>query len=140
MTPRVIIQSATIGMLIVLGSSPAAAQCRSADAETANMIGYLQELVTAPASDRDRVATRKAYHLPAVAAYQVTLVSTSKTCKSALAAYTPLLPAGTPAPTSVYVVAVGNVYVVLTPATPGTEWTLSVVFDSRFNKLESWGA
>jgi hypothetical protein len=140
MTPRVLAQCATIGILIGLGSSSAVAQCRAADAQTANMLRYVQKLVTAPASDSEDVAKRQNYHLPAVAANQVTLVSTSKTCKNALAAYTPLLPAGTPAPTSVYVVAAGNVYVVWVPAADGTEWALSVVFDSHFNKLASFTA
>lgn len=139
MTRRIRAQFAGIGILISLGASSAVAQCRSADAQTANMIHYLQKLATAPASDSDDVATRQNYQLPAVAANQVTLVSTTKTCKSALQADTPLLPAGTPAPTSVYVVAVGSVYVVWIPAAAGTEFALNVVFSSKFAKLAAFG-
>jgi hypothetical protein len=40
----------------------------------------------------------------------------------------------------VYVVAAGNVYVVWIPAAAGTEGAMSVVFDPKFKKLESWAA
>jgi hypothetical protein len=96
--------------------------------------------VTAPASDTELVATRARYHLPVVAASQVTLVTNKRTCSSALQAYTLFLPAGTPAPSSLYVIAVGSVFLGWTPATPGAEWALAVVFDSKFVKLESFAS
>lgn len=118
----------------------AQAQCRTADAQSSNMMSYLTSLATASASDTELVATRARYHLPVVSASQVTLVANKHACSSALQAYTLLLPAGTPAPSSLYVVAVGSVFVAWTPATTGTEWALAVVFDSRFVKLESFAS
>jgi hypothetical protein len=119
-------------------ASSAHAQCRTADAQSANMIGYMKSLATATAIDSELVAKRQRYHVPAATASQVTLVSTKKTCSNALAAYKLLLPAGTPAPTSLYLVAVGNVYLAWIPAAANTEWSLAVVFDSQFVKLESF--
>jgi hypothetical protein len=123
---------------VVLLTSRAAAQCRTTDAQSVNMIGYLKSLATAASIDSELVATRRQYHLPAVKASQVTLVTRRQTCSRALATYRTLLPAGMPAPTSLYVVAVGNVYVVWIPAAAGTEWGVAVVLDSRFVKLESF--
>jgi len=123
---------------VVLLASRAAAQCRTTDAQSVNMIRYLKSLTTAASIDSELVATRQHYHLPAAKASQVTLVTRKKTCSRALATYRTLLPAGTPAPTSLYVVSVGNVYVVWIPAAANTEWGFAVVLDSQFVKLESF--
>ena len=134
-----ILRLGTIGVCVVVFlTSPARAQCRTPDAPSANMIGYLRSLATAASIDSELVATRRRYRLPAAKASQVTPVTIRKTCSRALATYRTLLPAGTPAPTSLYVVSVGNVYVVWIPAAANTEWGLAVVLDSRFVKLESF--
>ena len=123
---------------VVLLASRAAGQCRTTDAQSVNMIRYLKSLTTAASIDSELVATRQRYQLPAAKASQVTLVTKRQTCSKALATYRTLLPAGTPAPTSLYVVSVGNVYVVWIPAAANTEWGFAVVLDSQFVKLESF--
>ena len=139
MTATIVVRCSVFAFACVaIAESTAVGQCRAADAQTVNMIRYLQELVTASASDSEHVAKRRDYHLPAVAAAQVTLVSTATICNSALRAYTALLPTGTPAPTSIYLVAVGTGYVAWIPAAAGTEWASVVSFDSKFHRLESW--
>ena len=127
-------------LALVCSAFETQAQCRSADAQTSNMTSYLTRLVTAAASDTELVATRARYHLPVVSASRVTLVTNKHTCNGALQAYSLLLPAGTPAPSSLYVIAVGSVFVAWIPARAGTEWAPAVVFDSKFVKLESFAS
>lgn len=108
--------------------------CRSPNAETVNMVRYMTQLVTASnATDSESVATRTAYKIPVVATTQISVVQTERTCKSALQTYSAALLPTTVKPTRVFVVAVGNVYVVWTPISGSTpEWTLHMVLDSKF--------
>ena len=116
--------------------------CRATDAQTTNMIRYMKQLATATLpADSESVGLRATYQIPAVSAAQVTLVTTEKTCKSALTAFKSAVPGQSPAPTSVYVVAVGPVFVVWNPApSANSEWSPSVVFDSRFRVLSKFGS
>lgn len=110
----------------------AAAQCRGANAETASMIKYLTKLATAPSSDIEHYSKRQRYGLPTANASSIAVVTKAATCKSALQQYKTAVPV-TPAPTSVYVVSVGNTYVVWSPPAPsGTEFQPHVVMSSKF--------
>ena len=128
---------------VTAGSRPIEAQaCRAADAQTTNMIRYMKQLATATLpADSESVGLRGTYQIPAVSAAEVTLVTTERTCKSALTALKSAVPGQSPAPTRVYVVAVGPVFVVWNP-TPSrnSEWSPSVVFDSKFRVLSKFGS
>ena len=124
---------------LVCGASQISAQCKPADAKTANMIRYMKKLATATIpADSESVGIRTTYQIPAAAASQVSLVTTTKTCQSALAAFKTAAPDVTPSPTNVYVVAVGSVYVVWATRVGSSEWTPHVVFDSKFRVLSQF--
>jgi hypothetical protein len=104
------------------------------------MIRYMKVLAgaTLPA-DSESVGIRTTYQIPAASPAQVTLVTTEKTCKSALAAFISAVPEQSPTPTTIYVVAVGSVYVVWNPYRPAnSEWSTNVVFNSRFQVLSKF--
>jgi hypothetical protein len=126
----------TAGLLLLAGlsalPSSSAAQCRTANAETATMIKYLTKLVTAPPSDLENYSVRQRYGLPAVDASSVVLVDKAAICKRAIRKYRSTVPTS-PASTGVYVVAVGDTYVVWgAPAPPGSEFQLHLVMNSKF--------
>jgi hypothetical protein len=90
--------------------------------------------------DSESVGVRMAYQIPAATPAQVTLVTTEKICKSALAAFKAAVPNQSPAPTRIYVVAVGSAYVVWNPYKYETsEWTTHVIFNSHFQVLSMFG-
>lgn len=125
------------------GALPAqsALVCRPADAQTANMIRYMKELVAATVpADSESVGIRTSYKFPVVSISQVSLVQTERTCKSALQSFSAALPAGSVKPTALYVVAVGGVYVVWAPLNAGqvSEWTVHMVLDSKFVVLSKF--
>jgi hypothetical protein len=129
------------GMLMGSGTTQAQTICRSSDAQTTNMIGYMKVLAgaTLPA-DSESVGIRTTYRIPATSPAQVTLVTTEQTCKSALAAFISAVPGQSPTPTRIYVVAVGSVYVVWNPyRSANSEWSTNVVFNSRFQVLSMFG-
>lgn len=124
---------------IMCGGSAISAQCRAADAQTANMIRYMRQLATAAVpADSESVGIRTAYRLPAVVANQVSLVTTKKTCQSALAAFKTAVSQLMPSPTNIYVVAVGSVYVVWASRPASTEWTQHIVLNSKFKVLSQF--
>ncbi len=134
---------AFLGFSVLTGVLGAAhdlrAQCKAADAQSANMIRYMRQLATASVpSDSESVAIRTTYQIPAALATQVTLVNTAKTCQSALVAFKAAAPDVTPAPSSIYMVAVGNVYVVWASNTASSEWTPHVVLSSKFKVLSQF--
>lgn len=107
--------------------------CRPTDTQAVNMIRYMRELATASLpSDSESVGIRMDYKLPAASASQVLLVQNERTCKSALQSYIGALPASTPKPTRVYVVAVGNTFVVWDALASAFEWTPHVILSSKY--------
>jgi hypothetical protein len=100
------------------------------------LYSYVVRLVTA--TDPATVATRNTYHLPAVSASKVTVVSTSSVCSQAGAAYhAAVTPPGTP-PVSrtLLVIKVSNTrYVVVDPNETKGEFGANVVFDSQWQAL-----
>lgn len=119
--------------LTVAVVAPGAAQCRAADAQTVNMIRYMTVLATAPAADSEHVAKRHNYGIPSTTASKISLVTSGRTCGNALQAFLQAVPGLSPAPTNVYVVSVGSVYVVWSPGPfSGAEYIPHVVMDSKF--------
>jgi hypothetical protein len=117
-----------------------AAQCRAANAETKSVIQYLTQLVTAPSSDVEHYAKRQQYGLPVTNASNIGVVTKATTCNSALQKYKTTIPMS-PAPTSVYVVSVGNTYVVWGPPSPSsTEFQAYIVMSSKFAVLSKFAA
>lgn len=123
---------------VALLSADAQAQCRPADDYSANMIEFMQRIATAPTSDLEWARRRTDYGIPAVAASKVVLVTAARTCKSALEAYLANLAPGEPAPTAVYVVAVGSTYVVWAPRLPNQHFGRTIVFSSKFVRLAAF--
>lgn len=100
--------------------------------------GWVTSLVTAVASDTDRIATRNAVGLAAVAANQVHIVTTASVCTSARNAFAPLL--GVPANTiSVIVIKAGTTrYVVQAPAQLRGEFIPTTTFSTAFAALKNY--
>lgn len=99
----------------------------------------MRQLATAAVpADSESVGIRTTYKLPAVAATQVSLVTTTRTCQSALSAFKAAVPQLTPMPTNVYVVAVGSVYVVWACRRASSEWTQHIIMDSKFKVLSQF--
>jgi hypothetical protein len=135
---RILIALAFTGASVLQISSVQAQTlvCRASNAETANTIRYMKELVSATLpADSETVGIRMTYMIPSVSPTQVSLVTTERTCKSALTAYTAAVPGRSPAPTRVYVVAVGTVYVVWDNAQGSAEWNPHVILNSKFQVL-----
>lgn len=140
-------RAATICLIagIALGSSSLVqAQtglvCRPADYQTRNMIRYMKVLVTATVpADSESVGVRMTYQIPVVSPTQISLVTTERICKSALTAFKLAVPGQAPAPTSIYVLAVGPVYVVWNPL-QGTksEWAPHLILNSKFQVLSQF--
>jgi hypothetical protein len=134
-------KSLTLAVLVgsLCGAGTASAQCRTADGQTANMIRYMRQLATATLpADSESVGVRTTYQIPAVASTQVVLVTTARTCQSALSAFKAAVPYMSPIPTSVYVIAVGSVYVVWADRGTTGEWTPHVVLNSKFATLSQF--
>lgn len=122
-----LIAGATLTPQALLGQP--ASSCRQPGAASAALMNYMTLL--ASASDSVLVAKRTFYHLDAGA--QVTLVSDSATCDSALAAYDQVR--GVRAGRSVHVVRVGNVYVVKDPDDAAGHFGITLVFNVSFTQL-----
>jgi len=130
---------ALAGAALTLSPRNAAAQRRAANAATASMIKYLTKLATAPSTDVEPSAVRQRYGLPKVTnASSIAVVTRAATCTSALQKYNATAPQS-PVPTSIYVVSVGNAYVVWNaPAPPGSEFQLHMVMTSKFVVLSKF--
>lgn len=99
--------------------------------------GWVLNLVTAPASDSDRVATRDSVSLPAVSPSQVSVITAASTCTTARNALAPLL--GVPATSiSVVVVKVAGRYVVQAPMETRGEFIPTSTFTSQFVAVKSY--
>jgi hypothetical protein len=98
----------------------------------------LTKLVTAPASNVESYSERQQYGLPVTSASNIAVVTKAATCNSALQKYKASV-ALSPAPTSLYVVSVGNTYVAWpSEATPGSEFKVYLVLNSKFAILSSF--
>lgn len=87
--------------------------CMPADSAMTMPLMDMKELVvsTRPAD----VASRQRLAIPATDSAQVTVVSDTKICDKVLAAFKPTLDSTIPAPTRLFVMKVGTVYVALYP-------------------------
>jgi hypothetical protein len=130
--------SAACALLVtstVLGQSAPA--CSPDTTARSALKGWVLNLVTAPASDSDRVASRDSVRLSAVPANKVSIISTTSTCNSARNAMAPLL--GVPASTiSVVVVKSGSRYVVQAPTQTRGEFIPTSTLTLQFAVLRNY--
>ena len=121
---------------MVTDLAPVEAQttCRAADSYSTSVINKIKNLVTS--THPNVVATGIALQLPVVATSKITLVTDSKVCTKALAAYNAVLGSRGTGPTTstqVAVVKVGtNRFVVADPSQTGGEWIYQMVMDNRY--------
>jgi hypothetical protein len=107
-------------------------QCLGPDSNSAELIAYLQFLVTG--SDTGTVAQRGMWGLPATSSGSVTLVTDSRTCAKAADAYSAdITPASPMVGRNAYVIKVSTVYVVWDPNVKVGEWSAYRTMDSKFN-------
>lgn len=106
-------------------------QCRGPDAVSAQLISYLQDLVTA--TDTGTVARRQTWGLPATSSSNVTLVIDSRTCAKAADAYSADEDTLNPmVGRQAYVVKVATLYVVWDPTVRVGEWNAYRIMDNKF--------
>lgn len=128
-----------LGAISCVVARPVPAQCRPADDNSAVTIEFLQKIVSAPTADIDWAGRRTDYQLPATTTNKVVLVTSGKACASALSAYKANMGTGEPAPTSVYVVAIGTThYAVWAPGQPGVDMGRVLILSSKFGLLSSF--
>jgi hypothetical protein len=128
------------GALLMCVPRPTLGQAYVCLPDTAHeLYAYVVRLVTA--TDPATVSTRNTYHLPAVNASKVAVVSTPSVCTQAGGAYhAAVSPTGTP-PISrtLLVIKVGNTrYVVVDPNEQKGEFGINIVFDSQWQVLFSF--
>lgn len=117
---------------------PVSAQtCLPSDGSSANEVAWLT--VVATSSDSQYLVRRQRYGIPSTQANKIYYVTDEAVCVAAAAAYQQA--AGTQPSAGdrqVYVVKVGNVYVVRDPDEVNGEWGTSMVFDKNFNVLSAY--
>src|SRR5687767_4728107 len=100
--------------LLALGPTPAAAQCRAADAMSVSMVSRWRGLMVA--TDSSVLAALRRNFVAPVDSSTVVLVTDRDTCAKAMAAYNSVAGTGAQPPSgAVYVVKVGAVYIVRDP-------------------------
>ena len=109
-----------------------AAPCLAADAFTADFIADLKTILAPASTDSFDLAFRAASHLVATPDSAIAVVTDSSSCAQELTTYNTKVTGPTPAPTQVYVIRAGVLYVVTTPLPAGTARTSNVVVDSTF--------
>jgi hypothetical protein len=96
---------------LVASTARRAGSCAAADTYAVNLVAYMTELATAT-DDSDALAARRLYHLPAVGAKAVSLVTDDQTCRRVLTSVRGGRTTATGRLAQVYIVRVGDVFVV----------------------------
>lgn len=118
---------------LVLGATPALAQCRAADSTSTVMITRWRSLMV-DTNGSVRLALQRNF-IAQVDSSTVVLVTDKNTCSKAMRAYNDVRGAGSQPPSgAVYVIKVGTVYIVRDPVqrNPESGWYGDVVLDSGF--------
>lgn len=124
----------TIALLPLTRISAQTSSCRTADANSARLLEFVRFLVTT--TDPVQTRIRDSLGVAPMAASRVSLVTTAKTCSSAVAAYN----AATNSvgrPRNVHLVSAGKTYAVFDPDDRGGEWSVTLFFDSKFKFVRS---
>lgn len=129
---------ASLALVLVLQLSGRAlhaqtSKCLPADSLSAALIADLKRIVSATdawtVQGRDNI-----FHIPVVPPSSITLVTDSKVCAKASAAYGTL--PGTTVTPNVYVIALGNAgYAVQVPDQPGEHYGTQKIFDRKWVKI-----
>lgn len=133
--------SLSLTMLVALTgcfmhATPVRAQepaCSPDTASQSSLKAWVTMLSTAPASDTQLVARRQYLQIPAVAANQVTVITTASTCQSVRTSYAQSMGVSASG-LSVVVVKAGSVYVTFDPSKKAGEWTRSGVYSLQFQQ------
>ena len=138
MTPRLALLAALAFALgcrpLVASTAHRAGSCAAADTYAVNLVAYMTELATAT-DDGDALAARRLYHLPAVDAKSVSLVADDATCRRVVASVRGDAALATSRLAHVYVVRVGDIYVVADPEPWAGASRAHVVLDNRFTTV-----
>ncbi len=112
--------------------------CRGADSTSARFISDTRLL--ASATDSAWTAMRVELEIPHVDSNVVSLVQDEETCRGVLSAFNATLPESWPAgaPTSLYVVKAGTVYVGMVPRSPDGSVDVYAVTDVQFEVLSKF--
>lgn len=119
-----------------IGEAQTIKKCRAADDSSANLIDALTLMATS--TDSETVADRtNIYHVPALSASQITLVTDEKVCTKVVQAVA-LLPARL-TPVNLYVVKLGSKgYAAWDPTQMAGEYRTVHVFNTKFIRVGGW--
>lgn len=143
--PKLTSLCAAVALLLAALPVGLQAQTYTCLPDTATQAQILRDYVVGVVTGTDSIsaATRTAYHLPAVAASKVTVVTTASVCRQAGDAYhAAITDPGTPVvPRTLVVIKVSTSrYLVLDINQRMGEFELHYVFDSRWSPLVAFGS
>ena len=119
---------------LVASTAHRAGSCAAADTYAVNLVAYMTELATTT-DDSDALAARQLYHLPKVRQSAVSLVTDDRTCRRAVRAVRGDAALATSRLARVYVVRVGDVYVVADPEPWAGASKAQLVLDRNFTRV-----
>lgn len=106
--------------------------CLGPDIFTADFVADLKRVLSPASTDSFDLAFQTTTKLTATPDSTIRVVTDSSTCARALTVYNANVSVPTPAPTQVYLIRAGVLYVATTPLPPGAERTNNLVIDSTF--------
>ncbi len=136
MTLRLV--AALAAAMLVIGSHASAqdAGCRPTDANAEGLRQFAVRLATDPSARME--AKRQRYSLVPVAATEVQIVTDPQTCATAARKFKHGLGESGKSDRQVYVVRVGDRYIVYDPTAKAGEFEVHMVFDKHFKLLASF--
>ena len=122
------------------GLTQTSSACRPSDGESAQILAWVQGIVTG--TDSASIRQRLLMQLPSVSASQISYVTDTKICSKMVTSYTARVgyqqPASGPGQTPsgrLHVVKVGTTYLVSDPALRAGKYYFVVTFDKQYNIL-----
>ena len=106
--------------------------CLGPNTFTADFVADLNRVLSPASTDSFDLGFQRTTKLRATPDSTIGVVTDSSICSRALSVYNVNVRAPKPAPTQVYVIRAGVLYVVTTPLLPGVERTNNLVIDNAF--------
>lgn len=119
--------------LMAIGSvkvSKSQSYCWPADRNAQALWGWMRDIATR--TDSVYIATRDSLDIPFTTESKVSIVTSERTCQDAAEAFSAVMGVAPPGGRRVYVIKVNNVYFVQDPSERMGEFTVAMVFTSKW--------
>lgn len=136
MSSRVIMMFAAMALLLAPPAGAQDAGCRPTDEAAQGLREYA--ILLATEQSQEMIETRRVYGLVAVPESEVLIVTDRKTCAAAARKYQHALGDRGRSDRRVYVVQIGERYIVYDPDERAGEFTVHMVFDKHFKLLATF--